>query len=74
MIRKQMNTLEKIFRCNEEDDNILELTNITGFKNLLKEYNSNDEVIKEYSAKLNTLCYKNNQIVKPKDTLIIKNS
>jgi hypothetical protein len=74
MIKRQMNTLEKIFKCNEDDDNILELTNITGFKNLLKEYNANDEVIKEYSAKLNTLCYKNNQIVKPKDTLIIKNT
>lgn len=74
MIRRQMNTLEKIFKCNEDDDNILELTNITGFKNLLKEYNANDEVIKEYSAKLNTLCYKNNKIVKAKDTLIVKNT
>ncbi len=73
MIRRQMGTLEKIFKCNEEDDNILELTNITGFKNLLKEYNANDEVIKEYSAILNRLCYKNNHIVKPKDSLILKN-
>jgi len=62
MIRKQMSTLEKIFKCNEEDDNILELTNITRFKNLLKEYN----------AILNRLCYKNNHIVKPKDSLISK--
>ncbi len=72
MIKRQMNTLEKIFRCNEEDDNILELENITGFKNLLKEYNANDEVIKEYTDVLNTLCYKNNHIVKPKDAQIVK--
>ena len=75
MIKRQMNTLEKIFKCNEQDDNILELNNIVGFKNLLKEYNANDEVIKEYSIKLNTLCYKNNQIAKDtKDTLIINKS
>ena len=73
MIKKQMNTLDKIFRCNQEDDNILELKNTIGFKNLLREYNDNDEVIKEYTAKLNTLCYKNNQIIKDtKDTLFIK--
>ncbi len=72
MIKRQMNTLEKIFRCNEDDDNILELENITGFKNLLKEYNANDEVIKEYTGILNTLCYKNNHIVKPKDAQIVK--
>ncbi len=70
MIKRQMNTLEKIFKCNEEDDNILELENITGFKNLLKEYNANDEVIKEYTEILNTLCYKNNHIVK--DAVIVK--
>ena len=73
MIKKQMNTLDKIFRCNQEDDNFLELKNTIGFKNLLREYNNNDEVIKEYTAKLNTLCYKNNQIIKDtKDTLCIK--
>jgi hypothetical protein len=73
MIKKQMNTLDKIFRCNQEDDNILELKNTIGFKNLLREYNDNDEVIKEYTAKLNTLCYKNNQIIKDtKDTICIK--
>ncbi len=70
MIKRQMNTLEKIFRCNEDDDNILELENISGFKNLLKEYNANDEVIKEYTGILNTLCYKNNHIIK--DALVVK--
>ena len=64
MLTKQMKTLEKIFKYNEEDDNILEINNIVGFTNLLKEFNANNDVIKEYSDKLNTLCYKNNILVK----------
>jgi len=64
MLTKQMRTLEKIFRCNEEDDNPLEIDNIVGFTNLLKEFNANNDVIKEYTAKLNTICYRNNPIIK----------
>jgi hypothetical protein len=64
MLTKQMRTLEKIFRCNQEDDNPLEIDNIVGFTNLLKEFNANNDVIKEYTAKLNTICYRNNPIVK----------
>ncbi len=64
MLTKQMNTLEKIFRCNEDDDNPLEIDNIVGFTNLLKEFNKNNDVIKEYTNKLNTICYKNNSMVK----------
>ncbi len=64
MLTKQMRTLEKIFRCNEEDDNPLEIDNIVGFTNLLKEFNKNNDVIKEYTNILNTICYKNNPIIK----------
>ncbi len=64
MLTKQMRTLEKIFRCNEEDDNPLEIDNIVGFTNLLKEFNKNNDVIKEYTNILNTICYRNNPIVK----------
>jgi len=64
MLTKQMRTLEQIFKCNEEDDNPLEIDNIVGFTNLLKEFNANNDVIKEYTTKLNTICYKNNSIVK----------
>jgi hypothetical protein len=42
----------------------LEIDNIVGFTNLLKEFNANNDVIKEYTDKLNTLCYKNNSIIK----------
>jgi len=64
MLTKQMRTLEQIFRCNEEDDNPLEIDNIVGFTNLLKEFNKNNDVIKEYTIVLNRLCYKNNPLVK----------
>ena len=64
MLIKQMRTLEKIKQCNDLDDNPLEINNIIGFSNLLREFNANNDVIKEYTAKLNTLCYKNNPIVK----------
>ncbi len=64
MLIKQMRTLEKIFRCNEDDDNPLEIDNIVGFTNLLKEFNANSDVIKEYTKKLNTICYKKNHMVK----------
>ena len=53
-----------IFRCNEEDDNPLEIDNIVGFTNLLKEFNANNDVIKEYTNILNTICYRNNPIIK----------
>jgi hypothetical protein len=64
MLTRQINTLEKIRRYNELDDNPLEINNIVGFANLFKEFNANHNVIKEYTGKLNTLCYKNNPIVK----------
>jgi hypothetical protein len=64
MLKKQMETLKRIYECNDRDDNPLELRNMTGFINLLKEFHANNEVIKEYTTKLNTLCYKNNDIVK----------
>ncbi len=64
MLIKQMRTLEKIFKCNEDDDNPLEIDNIVGFTNLLKEFNANSDVIKEYTKKLNTICYKKNHMVK----------
>ena len=55
-----------------EDDNIIQINTENGEVKII-EYNDNDEVIKEYTAKLNTLCYKNNQIIKDtKDTLCIK--
>jgi hypothetical protein len=55
---KQVNLKANAFKCP------LEINNIVGFSNLLREFNSNNDVIKEYTAKLNTLCYKNNPIVK----------
>jgi oligoendopeptidase F len=64
MLTNQMRTLEIIKRCNDLDDNPLEINNMVGFANLLKEFNANNDVIKEYTTKLNTLCYKNNPIVK----------
>jgi len=64
MITNQMRTLEKIKRCNDLDDNPLEINNIVGFSNLLKEFNANNDVIKEYTSKLNTLCWKNNPLIK----------
>lgn len=64
MLKKQMETLKRIYECNDRDDNPLELRNMTGFINLLKEFHANNEVIKEYTTKLNTLCYKNNDFVK----------
>jgi hypothetical protein len=71
MLINQMRTLEKIKQCNDLDDNPLEINNMVGFSNLLKEFNANNDVIKEYTTKLNTLCYKNNPIVKKtKDEVI----
>jgi hypothetical protein len=64
MLTNQIRTLEKIKRCNDLDENPLEINNIVGFANLLKEFNANNDVIKEYTTKLNTLCWKNNPIVK----------
>ncbi len=64
MLTKQMNTLEQIFKCNEEDDNPLEIDNIVGFTNLLKEFNKNNDVIKEYTNILNNICYRKKHIVK----------
>ena len=64
MLKKQMQTLKRIYECNDRDDNPLELTNMTGFVNLIKEFHANNEVIKEYTGKINTLCYKNNEVVK----------
>ena len=37
---------------------------MTGFVNLIKEFHANNEVIKEYTGKINTLCYKNNDMIK----------
>jgi hypothetical protein len=62
--KNQIRTLEKIKRCNDLDENPLEINNIVGFANLLKEFNANNDVIKEYTTKLNTLCWKNNPLVK----------
>ncbi len=64
MLTKQMRTVEQIFKCNEEDDNPLEIDNIVGFTNLLKEFNANNDVIKEYTGKVNTICYRKNNMVK----------
>ena len=71
MLKKQMETLKTIYEQNEMDDNPLELRNLTGFINLLKHFYVNNEVIKEYTERLNTLCYEKNKVAK--NTSAIKN-
>ena len=55
MLTRQINTLEKIRRCNDLDDNPLEINNMTGFANLFREFNKNNDVIKEYRQLKNLL-------------------
>jgi hypothetical protein len=74
MLKKQMGTLKRIYDCNDRDDNPLEIRNMTGFVNLLKEFHANNEVIKEYTTKLNTLCYKNNSMIKKTKQEMLENS